>query len=165
MYTYLMSGRFTILLENNAMALDTVIYTARATAIGGRSKGTARTADGELDVRLDTPIEMGGKGGGTNPEQMFAIGYASCFIGALQAIAKERKLQLPDHTAVHSEVSFGTRANGLKGYNLDIKMAVEIPGMNEAQTHALVEGAHEICPYSNATRGNVDVTFTVSPSK
>jgi Ohr subfamily peroxiredoxin len=146
------------------MALDKVIYTARAVAVGGRSNGTARTADGALDVRLDTPIEMGGKGGGTNPEQMFAIGYASCFIGALQATARERKVVLPDATSVHSEVSFGTRAGGLKGYNLDISMAVEIPGMEQAEAQALVEGAHEICPYSNATRGNVDVAFTVLSS-
>ena len=144
------------------MALEKVIYTARATATGGRDKGVARTEDGALDVRLDTPIEMGGSGGGTNPEQMFAIGYASCFIGALQATAKVRNVRLPPETSISSAVSFGTRPGGLKGYNLDVAMNVSIPGMEHAEAEALVREAHEICPYSNATRGNVDVAFSVA---
>ncbi len=143
------------------MALDKVIYTAHATAVGGRDKGSARTNDGALEVKLDTPIEMGGKGGGTNPEQMFAIGYASCFIGALQATAKAKHVDLPSDTTIASSVAFGTRSKGLKGYNLGVEMRVTIPGMDRAQAEMLVMGAHDICPYSNATRDNVDVTLTV----
>jgi lipoyl-dependent peroxiredoxin len=142
------------------MALDKVIYTAHATATGGRD-GTAKTDDGSFDVKLGTPIEMGGKGGGTNPEQMFAVGYSSCFIGALKFVADEQKIALPQDLSIRSAVSFGTRPNGARGFNIDVAMAVSIPGMDKDKAQALVDEAHKVCPYSNATRGNVDVALSI----
>jgi lipoyl-dependent peroxiredoxin len=142
------------------MALDKVIYTAHAVATGGR-EGTATTDDGKLSLKLDTPIEMGGKGDGTNPEQMFAVGYAACFIGALKFVAKAQKIPLPGTTSINADVSFGTRLDGAKGFNIEVVMAITIPDMDRDQAEALVNEAHQVCPYSNATRGNVDVLLTV----
>lgn len=142
------------------MALEKVIYTAHAVATGGR-EGTAKTDDGKLSLKLDTPIEMGGKGDGTNPEQMFAVGYAACFIGAFKYAAKTQKVSLPATTAISAAVAFGTRPGGAKGFNIEVTMAITIPGMDRDKSEALVHEAHQVCPYSNATRGNVDVTLTV----
>lgn len=142
------------------MPLDKVIYTAHARATGGR-EGTGTSDDGRLSIKLGTPIEMGGKGDGTNPEQMFAVGYASCFIGALKFVAAERKKTLPSDTSIDAAVAFGTRPDGARGYNLDVSMAVTIPGMDRAEAEELVHDAHQVCPYSNATRGNVDVALSV----
>jgi lipoyl-dependent peroxiredoxin len=142
------------------MALDKIIYTAHAIATGGR-EGTAKTDDGKLSLKLDTPIEMGGKGDGTNPEQMFAVGYAACFIGALKFVAKTQKVSLPAETSISADVSFGTRPDGAKGFNIGVAMAITIPGMDRDKAEALVQEAHQVCPYSNATRGNVDVALTV----
>jgi lipoyl-dependent peroxiredoxin len=142
------------------MALEKVIYTAHAIATGGR-EGTAKTDDGKLSLKLDTPIEMGGKGDGTNPEQMFAVGYAACFIGALKFTAKAQKISLPAETSISADVAFGTRPNGAKGFNIQVAMAVTIPGMERDKAELLVQEAHQVCPYSNATRGNVDVALTV----
>ena len=142
------------------MNLEKIIYTARATATGGR-EGIARTDDGKLELKLDTPIEMGGKGDGTNPEQMFAVGYAACFIGALKFVANAQKLALPADTSIRAEVSFGTRTGGAKGFNIEVAMAITIPQMERSKAERLVSEAHQICPYSNATRGNVEVTLTV----
>jgi lipoyl-dependent peroxiredoxin len=142
------------------MALDQVIYTAHAIATGGR-EGMAKTDDGQLSLKLDTPIEMGGKGNGTNPEQMFAVGYAACFIGALKFVSKAQRVPLPSDTSINAEVSFGTQTGGAKGFNIEVKMAIAIPDMNRDQAEMLVAEAHQVCPYSNATRGNVDVTLTV----
>jgi lipoyl-dependent peroxiredoxin len=142
------------------MALDKIIYTAHAIATGGR-EGTAKTDDGKLSLKLDTPIEMGGKGDGTNPEQMFAVGYAACFIGALKFVAKTQKVSLPAETSISADVSFGTRLDGAKGFNIGVAMAITIPGMDRDKAEALVQEAHQVCPYSNATRGNVDVALTV----
>lgn len=142
------------------MGLDSVIYTAHATATGGR-EGTAKTDDGKLSLKLDTPIEMGGKGNGTNPEQMFAVGYAACFIGALKYAAKAQKVSLPADTSISADVAFGTRPNGAKGFNIEVAMAISIPGIDKDKAEALVNEAHQVCPYSNATRGNVDVALTV----
>lgn len=142
------------------MALEKIIYTAHATATGGRD-GRAKTDDGKVDVKLDLPKEMGGKGDGTNPEQLFAMGYAACFIGAMKAVAGMQKFPLPGEVSINSNVSFGPRAGGAKGYSIDVAMAVSVPGMDRAKVESLVHDAHEICPYSNATRGNIDVTFTV----
>jgi osmotically inducible protein OsmC len=143
------------------MSLEKVIYTAHAIATGGR-EGTATTDDGKLTLKLDTPIEMGGKGDGTNPEQMFAVGYSACFIGALKFVANEQKLRLPPDMSIHSDVAFGTRPNGARGFNIEVAMKVAIPGIDHSAAEALVKAAHEVCPYSNATRGNIDVTFTVA---
>lgn len=142
------------------MNLEKIIYTARATATGGR-EGTATTDDGKLELKLDTPIEMGGKGDGTNPEQMFAVGYSACFIGALKYAANAQKITLPDDTSINAEVSFGTRTGGAKGFNIAVAMAVKIPGMEREKAESLVNEAHQVCPYSNATRGNVEVALTV----
>jgi lipoyl-dependent peroxiredoxin len=142
------------------MALEKVIYTAHAIATGGR-EGTAKTDDGNLSLKLDTPIEMGGKGDGTNPEQMFAVGYAACFIGALKFAAKIQKVSLPAETSISADVAFGTRPDGAKGFNIEVAMAITIPGMSQDDAESLVHEAHQICPYSNATRGNVDVALTV----
>ena len=142
------------------MGLEKIIYTAHATATGGR-EGTAKTDDGKLSLKLDTPIEMGGKGDGTNPEQMFAVGYAACFIGALKYAAKAQKVSLPADTSISADVAFGTRPNGAKGFNIEVAMAISIPGLDKDKAEALVNEAHQVCPYSNATRGNVDVALTV----
>lgn len=142
------------------MGLEKIIYTARATATGGR-EGTASTDDGKLELKLDTPIEMGGKGNGTNPEQMFAVGYSACFIGALKYAAQAQKTPLPDSTSINAEVSFGTRTGGAKGFNIAVAMAVKIPGLEREKAESLVNEAHQVCPYSNATRNNVEVKLTV----
>ena len=143
------------------MALDKIIYTAHASATGGRD-GVAKSDDGKLNVKLNPPKEMGGNGDGTNPEQLFAAGYAACFLGAMKFVAGTQKISLPAETTINSQVMFGPRVNGGKGFSVDVAMAVSIPGMEHAAAEKLVHDAHEVCPYSNATRGNIDVTFTVA---
>jgi osmotically inducible protein OsmC len=140
------------------MSLDNVLYTAHATANGGRD-GRARSSDGALDVKLTTPRELGGAGGdGTNPEQLFAAGYSACFIGALKYVAAQEKIALPADTRIDGEVGIGPIATG---FGIQAALTVTIPGMDRAQAVALVQKAHVVCPYSNATRGNIDVTLTV----
>lgn len=143
------------------MALDKVVYTAHATATGGR-EGTAKTDDGKLDVRLGLPKQMGGKDEGTNPEQLFAAGYAACFIGAMKFVAGTHKIQLPEDVSIDSSVSFGPLANGAKGFGIAVTMKVHVPGMEKDAAEKLVHEAHEVCPYSNATRGNIDVDLSVA---
>lgn len=143
------------------MALSKIVYTAHATATGGR-EGTAKTDDGKLDVKLDPPKAMGGHDAGTNPEQLFAAGYAACFIGAMRFVAGSQQITLPDDTAINSSVSFGPRAGGAKGFSVDVALEVHVPGMEKAAAEKLVHEAHEVCPYSNATRNNIDVTLTVA---
>ena len=142
------------------MALDKLIYTAHATATGGRD-GSAKSDDGKLTVKLNPPKEMGGNGDGTNPEQLFAAGYAACFLGAMKFVAGTQKLALPAETSINADVMFGPRAGGAKGFSVDVAMQISIPGMDRAKAEALVHDAHEVCPYSNATRGNIDVTLAV----
>jgi lipoyl-dependent peroxiredoxin len=140
------------------MALDKVLYTAHATATGGRT-GTAKSSDGALEVSLATPKELGGAGGaGTNPEQLFAAGYAACFIGAMKAVAAGQKLQLPAEVSITADVGIGPIP---AGYGIQVAMAITIPGMERAAAEALVAAAHKVCPYSNATRGNIDVALTL----
>ena len=136
----------------------TPMYTAHATAEGGR-QGRARSDDGLLDVTLATPKEMGGAGGGTNPEQMFAAGYAACFLGAMQFVARERKLDAGD-AAVTGHVAIGQRDGG-PGFGLAVRHEVSLPRLSQPDAEALVAAAHEVCPYSNATRGNIAVDFEV----
>jgi len=143
------------------MALEKIVYTAHATATGGR-EGTAKTDDGKLDVKLDLPKQMGGKEDGTNPEQLFAAGYAACFIGAMKFVAGTKKLQLPADTSINSAVSFGPRTNGAKGFSVDVALEIHLPGIDRAEAEQLVHEAHEVCPYSNATRNNIDVTLTIA---
>lgn len=141
------------------MALDKVLYTARATALGGR-QGSARSDDGALDVQLSVPRGLGGAGGpGTNPEQLFAAGYAACFIGALGAVAAAQKQKLPADVSIDAEVGIGPIP---QGYGIQVAMTIHLPGLERAAAEALVAAAHQVCPYSNATRGNIDVTLTVA---
>ena len=136
-------------------SLDKVLYTARAHTTGGRD-GASRTDDGRLDVTLSSP---GTSGSGTNPEQLFAAGYSACFIGALKAVAARQKLALPQDVATYPEVDLGTLPNA---YGIAARLTVHLPGMDRATAQALVEAAHQVCPYSNATRGNIDVTLTLA---
>lgn len=136
-----------------------VIYTAVATATGGRD-GRAVSSDNALDVKLSTPKELGGAGGdGTNPEQLFASGYSACFIGALKFVAGQNKRSLPADVSVTADVGIGQIPGG---FGLDIDLKISLPGLEQADAQTLVDAAHEVCPYSNATRGNVDVRLHVS---
>ncbi|MBL0086104.1 MAG: organic hydroperoxide resistance protein [Ideonella sp.] len=140
------------------MALDKVLYTAHATATGGRT-GSAESSDGALKVALSTPKELGGAGGaGTNPEQMFAAGYAACFIGALKAVGARLKVKVPDDVSISADVGIGPIP---AGFGIQVAMRVSLPGIDRAQAEALVAAAHQVCPYSNATRGNIDVALSV----
>jgi lipoyl-dependent peroxiredoxin len=144
------------------MPIDAAAYTAHATATGGRA-GTAHTDDERLKIGLSTPKALGGDDGpGTNPEQLFAAAYAACFIGAIKAVAGRQKMKLPDEVAIQSEVAIGPMTGKAGAFNIAVKMAVSLPGMDKATAEKLVADAHEVCPYSNATRGNVDVSFNVN---
>ncbi len=137
-----------------------VLYRTAARATGGRD-GRAATLDGSLDLSLATPRELGGGGGaGNNPEQLFAAGYAACFIGAMKFVASQGGPKVPADATVTAEVGIGPRAAG--GFGLTVALNVDLPGLDRADAEALVAKAHEVCPYSNATRGNVDVTLTVA---
>src|SRR5580698_2887245 len=141
------------------MSVD-VKYRTSATATGGRD-GQASTADGSLNVKLSLPKELGGGGGpGNNPEQLFAAGYAACFIGAMKAVAAQGGPKVPADASVTSTVGIGPRSEG--GFGLDIALEVSLPGLPRADAEALVAKAHQVCPYSNATRNNVDVRLTVA---
>ena len=140
------------------MKLDKVLYTAHATSTGGR-EGTSKSSDGALDVRLSTPKELGGAGGpGTNPEQLFAAGYSACFIGAMKAVAAKQKLQLPQDLSIAADVGIGPIPTG---FGIQATLNISLPGMDRAAAQALVNAAHQVCPYSNATRGNIDVTLNI----
>lgn len=144
------------------MAIDQALYTATATATGGRA-GTAKSSDGKLDVSLSTPKELGGAGGdGTNPEQLFAAGYSACFIGAMKAVSARQKLALPAEVSITSDVAIGPMTGKAGAFGISVAMTISVPGMDRAALEALVATAHEVCPYSNATRGNIDVTLTIA---
>ena len=132
------------------------VYTAVATATGEGRNGHTRTDDGLIDLDLAVPKEMGGPGGGANPEQLFAAGYAACFHGALKLVARQQKAAFAD-SAVTAEVGIGPNDAG--GFGLEITLHVELGGLDQATAEQLVEAAHQVCPYSNATRGNVPVTL------
>ena len=134
--------------------LDKVMYTAHAHTTGGRD-GQSKTDDGRLNVTLSSP---GTAGTGTNPEQLFAAGYSACFIGALKAVAGMKKVTVPEGTSVDASVDLGKIPNG---YGIAVRLDVSLPGMDRAAAQELVDAAHQVCPYSNATRGNIDVTLTV----
>ena len=138
--------------------LQNVAYTAKATATGGR-EGVAKSDDGRLDVNLSTPKGLGGDDGqGTNPEQLFAAGYAACFIGALKFVAGSENVALPSDTYINSEVSIGAIEGG---FGIAVKLAVSLGDMDKAAAQELVNKAHQVCPYSNATRGNIEVELSV----
>jgi osmotically inducible protein OsmC len=148
--------------KNQEIAMSVnVLYKTSAKATGGRD-GHAATLDGALDVKLTTPKELGGAGGaGNNPEQLFAAGYAACFIGAMKFVASQGGPKVPADASVTSTVGIGPRSAG--GFGLDIELAISLPGLAPEEAATLVEKAHQVCPYSNATRGNVDVRLTVVP--
>ena len=141
------------------MSVD-VKYTTTATATGGRD-GRATTKDGALDVKLAPPKEMGGSGDGNNPEQLFAAGYSACFLGAIKAVAASDKSgpKVPQDSTVTATVGIGPRSEG--GFGITAALEVSLPGLEKSQAEALVQKAHQVCPYSNATRNNVDVQITV----
>jgi osmotically inducible protein OsmC len=136
------------------------LYTAKAHVTGGRAEGHGATSDGALEVDLRIPVEMGGPGGGTNPEELFAVGYAACFEGALGVVARRAKADADD-AAIDSEVSLSPDGKG--GFLLSVALNVTLPNVPDTDTAVeLVRGAHEVCPYSNATRGNIEVALTAN---
>jgi len=137
--------------------LDKVLYTAHATTTGGRD-GRSRTDDGKLEVKLAPPKEMGGNGDGTNPEQLFAAGYSACFLGAMKFVAGSQKKALPAETTITADIGIGPIP---AGFGINATLNITIPGWAKADAQALVDAAHKVCPYSNATRGNIDVTLNV----
>ena len=135
------------------------LYHTNATATGGRD-GHARTADGALDVALSTPKELGGAGGpGNNPEQLFAAGYSACFLGAMKFVASQGGPKVPAETTVTATVGIGPRSEG--GFGITAELAISLPGLPADEAQKLVDAAHQVCPYSNATRGNVDVKLSL----
>jgi Ohr subfamily peroxiredoxin len=141
------------------MSVD-VLYRTTATATGGRD-GQARSEDGRFEVKLSTPKELGGAGGdGSNPEQLFAAGYSACFIGAMKVAGQQLKLRVPAEAKVTATVGIGPRAEG--GFGITADLVVSLPGLERADAERIVALAHQICPYSNATRGNVDVGLTIA---
>ncbi|WP_296224189.1 organic hydroperoxide resistance protein [Ralstonia sp. UBA689] len=140
------------------MSIENVLYRAQANVTGGRD-GRAITSDGRLDLRLATPRELGGAGGeGTNPEQLFAAGYSACFIGAMKFVAARDKLRMPADASVQGSVGIGGIPNG---FGIEVDLAISLPGMDRAEAQTLIERAHIVCPYSNATRGNIDVRLSL----
>jgi lipoyl-dependent peroxiredoxin len=138
------------------------LYTAQAHVTGGREQGHGVSSDGELDVQLRTPVEMGGEGGGTNPEQLFAVGYAACFEGALGVVARRERVEI-GAASIESAVSLITTEN--RGFNVAVTLDVTLPGVSDSESAvSIVAAAHEVCPYSNATRGNVEVALRANGS-
>ncbi len=136
------------------------LYTAKAHVTGGRAEGHGRSSDGQLEVDLRLPSEMGGQGGGTNPEELFAVGFAACFEGALGVVARRAKTD-PGDVAIDSGVSLSPDGKG--GFVLSVTLDVTLPGIDQTQSAVeLVKAAHQVCPYSNATRGNIDVALTAN---
>jgi osmotically inducible protein OsmC len=141
------------------MSID-VIYKTKATATGGRD-GSARSDDGSVDVKLVVPKEMGGPGGvGANPEKLFAAGYSACFLGAMKAVSGKVGVKVPADATVTAEVGFGPRSEG--GYGITADLTITLPGVDKAEAEKLAHAAHEVCPYSNATRNNVDVGLNIA---
>lgn len=140
------------------MSLDKVLYTAQATVNGGRD-GRATADDEAIDLKLTTPKALGGMGGdGTNPEQLFAAGYAACFTGALKLVASQHSVKIPEASTIEGLVGIGPTDTG---FGIEVELRINVPELDKAQVQELVEKAHEVCPYSNATRGNIDVKLTV----
>jgi len=138
------------------------LYTAQAHVTGGREQGHGVSSDGALDVQLRTPVEMGGEGGGTNPEQLFAVGYAACFEGALGVVARRERVEI-GAASIESAVSLITTEN--RGFNVAVILDVTLPGVSDPdRAVSIVAAAHEVCPYSNATRGNVEVALRANGS-
>jgi len=142
------------------MSLEKILYTGTATSTGGR-EGRSSTSDGKLDFALSTPRELGGPGGdGTNPEQLFAAGYSACFLSALKFVAGKQKVALPASTTVTADIGIGQQGGG---FGLQATLTVSAPEVERDTLQFLVEQAHQVCPYSNATRGNIDVELRIAP--
>lgn len=140
------------------MSIEKVLYRATVNTTGGRD-GRSQSSDGVLDVKLTTPRELGGAGGeGTNPEQLFAAGYSACFIGALKVVAGREKIAFPADASIEATVGIGQIAGG---FGIEAELKISLPGIPRDQAEALVQKAHLVCPYSNATRNNIDVTLTI----
>jgi Ohr subfamily peroxiredoxin len=140
------------------MKPEKILYTAHATSTGGR-EGSSKSDDGILDVKLTTPKGLGGNGAtGTNPEQLFAAGYSACFLGAMKHVAMMQKIPLPAETSISADVGIGPIP---QGFGIQVALHVSVPGMDKAQAQKLVDAAHQVCPYSNATRGNIEVALDV----
>ncbi|RXA95962.1 organic hydroperoxide resistance protein [Yersinia sp. 2105 StPb PI] len=140
------------------MSIEKVVYRAKAKATGGRD-GRATSSDGVLDVKLGVPKEMGGAGGaGTNPEQLFAAGYSACFLGALKFVASKEKVKVPDDANIEGTVGIGAIPTG---FGIEVQLDISLPGIERSVAEDLVKKAHVVCPYSNATRGNIDVTLNI----
>jgi osmotically inducible protein OsmC len=140
------------------MKIEKALYQAKATATGGR-EGSAKSSDGILDVKLTTPKELGGAGGnGTNPEQLFAAGYSACFLGAMKFVGGQEKIAVPADTSITGTVGIGTIPGG---FGIEVALDISLPGLDRAVAQSLIEKAHQVCPYSNATRGNINVTLTL----
>ncbi|TAM87758.1 MAG: organic hydroperoxide resistance protein [Candidimonas sp.] len=140
------------------MSIEKVLYRAHATVTGGR-EGHGATSDGRLDVKLSTPKELGGGGAnGTNPEQLFAIGYSACFLGAMKVVAGKEKVTLPDATSINGNVGIGPIPTG---FGIEVELKITVPGMPRKQVEDIVAKANIVCPYSNATHGNIDVKLTI----
>ncbi|MCW1912809.1 organic hydroperoxide resistance protein [Luteolibacter sp. GHJ8] len=138
-----------------------ILYTTQATSTGGR-EGSSKSADGVLAVTLSTPKELGGAGGpGTNPEQLFAAGYSACFLGAFKFVAGKEKIHVPAEANVTAKVGIGPRDDG-GGFGLEVELTIRVPGLDPAKVQELVEKAHVVCPYSNATKGNIPVTTKIA---
>jgi osmotically inducible protein OsmC len=143
------------------MAIDKAVYTATSTSTGGRT-GTTKSSDGRISLQLSTPKELGGDSGpGTNPEQLFASGYSACFIGAMKAVAARQKISLPADVSITADVAIGPMTGKEGAFSISVAMKVHVPGMDKEAAEKLVATAHQVCPYSNATRGNIDVALTV----
>jgi Ohr subfamily peroxiredoxin len=140
------------------MSIEKVVYRAKAKATGGRD-GRATSSDGVLDVKLGVPKEMGGAGGEvTNPEQLFAAGYSACFLGALKFVAGKEKVKIPADASIEGTVGIGEIPNG---FGIEVQLDISLPGVERSVAEDLVKKAHVVCPYSNATRGNIDVTLNI----
>ncbi|WP_145586704.1 organic hydroperoxide resistance protein [Yersinia kristensenii] len=140
------------------MSIEKVVYRAKAKATGGRD-GRATSSDGVLDVKLGVPKEMGGAGGAvTNPEQLFAAGYSACFLGALKFVASKEKVKIPDDANIEGTVGIGAIPTG---FGIEVQLDISLPGVEHSVAEDLVKKAHVVCPYSNATRGNIDVTLNI----
>lgn len=140
------------------MQLEKVLYTAHTKATGGR-EGQASSSDGKLNVKLSPPTEMNGAGAGVNPEQLFSAGYSACFIGAMKFVAGQEKITLPTDLSIDGAVSLGPISGG---FGIAVELKISLPGMDRAAAQALIDKAHKVCPYSNATRGNVDVKLILA---
>ncbi|WP_426400435.1 organic hydroperoxide resistance protein [Ralstonia sp. R-29] len=140
------------------MSIENILYRAQANVTGGRD-GRATASDGRLDVRLSNPRELGGPGGeGTNPEQLFAAGYSACFFGSMKFVAARDKLRIPADASVQGTVGIGPIPTG---FGIEVDLAISLPGMDRAEAQTLIDRAHIVCPYSNATQGNIDVRLSL----